>query len=70
MINNIKTCDICKIEQKLNTYNPYFFSMDGIYDDHIKKHDWIKICEIDLCPDCRKNKLLPWLIEMGVSVQC
>lgn len=54
-----RSCDLCGVStvDDGNRWTTISFE-----EDNVEK-------EVDICPDCFKNKLVPWLISQGAKIK-
>lgn len=74
-----KTCDICKKEYKTNDEDSWSDNNHDILETEIRMEEgWDcgygdggdkEVTEVDICPDCFKNHLIPWLEHMGAVIR-
>jgi len=72
-------CDLCGKESKgWNAWSGSTFEVDETeITINIKQKEGMSFpeggsgteMEIDICPDCFKNKLVPWLISQGANIE-
>jgi len=67
MIETVKTCNMCNKEDRSSPYPYNYIISDGISCPRIQE-GWQNISQIDLCPSCVKEKLIPFLQENGVKI--
>ena len=72
------TCDLCGRETKWRGWAEDCWDVDEIeIKVTIRRHQgqnypeggWGTDYEVDLCPECFKDKLIPWLESQGAKVQ-
>jgi hypothetical protein len=63
-------CDLCGVVAKGGSHSwnaeddPLAYSTVSLSLETRENHDGIEI-EVDICPDCFRNKLVPWVISQG-----
>ena len=60
-------CDLCKNEIKRGWYAVSEVIIQYEHGTSYPEGGSSEIDKIDMCPECFKNKLLPWLESLGVK---
>ena len=72
-----KVCDLCGKEFKVWDSDSWSDTAGVISETHLSIKEgsdfrcegYYTLITIDICPDCFKTKLIPWLVEEGVKIQ-
>ncbi len=73
-----KTCDICKEIHDVYDEDSWTDDKYNILETEIRLEEGSdygysggnkEITEVDICPDCFKNHLIPWLESMGATIR-
>jgi hypothetical protein len=74
-----KTCDICKEIHDVDEEDSWTGDKYNILETEIRLEEGSdygydsggnkEITEVDICPDCFKNHLIPWLESIGATIR-
>lgn len=64
---DITTCDFCHTAIKEEPYEVAEVTLKCRTGEVFPGAGWGKEESVDICPDCYRNQLLPWLASKGVS---